>query len=404
MAHFDIILAGGGLAGLTLAVELSKHDYFQDKSILILERDEKQRNDRTWCFWATEDELLPPVLFKSWSQCMFYGERLERALKMPPYRYCMIRGIDFYQWAAQEIARFPNIQRVQTNITQLDLDGTVHTEAGKFSAKWVFNSAITPTQLVPEASSLYPQPPFSLPHKVQEKTQKHTWFLQHFKGWIIETPNETFNPDKATLMDFRIEQKGDTRFVYVLPFSSTSALVEYTVFSPSLCSEAEYASELTAYIHQYLHISDFTVKETEFGVIPMTDFAFRPTQQGNIIHIGTAGGFVKGSSGYAFKRTLRKLRAFAQDWAQKGAPDTRILHSEYRYRMYDSIMLRVLRDRLYPGSGFFTLLFRKQAAPIIFRFLDEESTFVEDLRVMSCPPSLPFLRALGRQLPFLKSI
>jgi lycopene beta-cyclase len=234
--------------------------------------------------------------------------------------------------------------------------------------------------------------------------KKHTWFLQHFRGWIIETPTATFNPDKATLMDFRIPQKGDTRFVYVLPFSPTRALVEYTVFSPALCPEEEYATELTAYIQQYLRIDEFTVEETEFGVIPMTDFAFRPTQQGNIIHIGTAGGFVKGSSGYAFKRTLRKLRAFSQDWAQKGTPDPHILHSEYRYRMYDSIMLRVLRDRLYPGSAFFTRLFRKQAAPIIFRFLDEDSTFTEDLRVMSCPPSLPFLRAFGRQLPFLKSI
>jgi lycopene beta-cyclase len=404
MHHFDIILAGGGLSGLTLAIELGKRDFFQNKSILIIERDAKQQNDRTWCFWATEAEDLPPVLFRSWDHCLFYGAQGEKRLKMPPFRYHMVRGIDFYNWAAAEIAQFPNIQRIQAEILNLEEKGAVHTDQGVFTAEWVFNSAITPTELVPKASALYPKPAFSIPNAPQEKTKAHTWFLQHFKGWIIETPLPRFDTNTATLMDFRIDQKGDTRFVYVLPFSETKALVEYTVFSPALCTAAEYQAELQHYVQHFLKIDEFNVVEEEFGVIPMTDFGFSPAQQGKIIHIGTAGGFVKGSSGYAFKRTRRKLQQFTEAWARTGTPNMRLLRSSYRFRLYDSIMLRVLRDQLYPGKAFFSKLFYKRPAPIIFRFLDEDSTFTEDLRVIASPPPLPFLRALWLQLPFLKTL
>ena len=58
--------------------------------------------------------------------------------------------------------------------------------------------------------------------------------LQHFKGWVIETGKPFFNPAEATMMDFRVHQQHGTTFAYVLPFSTTSALVEYTLFTKEL--------------------------------------------------------------------------------------------------------------------------------------------------------------------------
>ncbi|NDA64318.1 MAG: lycopene cyclase, partial [Chitinophagia bacterium] len=51
--------------------------------------------------------------------------------------------------------------------------------------------------------------------------------LQHFKGWMIETSEDCFDPDKATFMDFRVSQQSGTTFVYVLPVTNRRALVEY---------------------------------------------------------------------------------------------------------------------------------------------------------------------------------
>jgi lycopene beta-cyclase len=44
--HYDFILAGGGLAGLSLACHLANSP-LRDRSILIVDPDTKERNDRT---------------------------------------------------------------------------------------------------------------------------------------------------------------------------------------------------------------------------------------------------------------------------------------------------------------------------------------------------------------------
>jgi len=402
-AHWDIILAGSGLSGLTLALELSRRPFFQDKKILLLDRDEKMKNDRTWCFWATDDEMknLPPVVFNSWDKCLFFGEKFESALDIASYRYRMVRGLDYYNWAKSELAKKPNIQRITANIASIDAkSGTVKTERGDFTADWVFNSAFTKIPLLPEASSLYANPPLSNHQRTTNNKQRNfTFLLQHFKGWLIKTPAPAFDTTVMTFMDYRLEQKGETRFVYVLPFSENRALVEFTVFSPSLCPAEEYDAELRRYIREHLKIKEFQIEEEEFGVIPMSDFPLSPTLEGRVINIGTAGGFVKASSGYAFKRTQRKLRLFANDWEKTGQPNPALLRSEWRYRFYDSVMLRVLKENAVSGKDFFTGLFQKLPASLVFRFLDEDSTFADDIQLLSAPPTWPFFKTALKQIP-----
>src|SRR5207245_8102532 len=98
--------------------------------------------------------------------------------------------------------------------------------------------------------------------------------VQIFKGWMIETPTQAFNECIATFMDFRVKSAPSNTFVYVLPVSNTSALVEYTVFSPALLDKAEYDAGLKQYIQQYLNLPSYEVKDEEFGVIPMSTYTF----------------------------------------------------------------------------------------------------------------------------------
>ena len=136
-------------------------------------------------------------------------------------------------------------------------------------------------------------------------------------------------------------------------------------------------------------------------MIPMTDFPFPARQEGKVIHIGTAGGFVKASSGYAFKRTQRKVRAFVDAWERTGRPDARTFQSPRIFRLFDSIFLRVLRDRNELGHVIFSNLFQKLPPTLVLRFLDEDSTPLENLRLVAAPPARPFLRAFF-QLLFAK--
>lgn len=376
----DIIIAGSGLAGLTLALNLADRPYFDRFRILLIDRDEKQKNDRTWCFWADQNERLPPVIFHQWQHARFYAPDTVLDLQMAPYRYYMVRGIDFYRFALEKLQSKANFTRVLTEIDKIEPEtGRVHTRAGIFQAPLVFNSALQ--------NSL-------------NSGDGYTRLLQHFKGWLIETGEDRFDPDAMTFMDYRVSQEQDTRFVYVLPVGARTALVEYTVFSDALLPKEEYEREIEHYIRHDLGIPTYRILEKEFGVIPMTDRRVHAREH-RVIHIGTAGGFVKGSSGYAFLRTQRKIRAFVEQWERSGNPNAALFASPWRFRFYDSVMLRVLRDRLFPGAGFFTRLFVKLPASLVFRFLDEDSTFAEDIRLLGAPPVRPFLKAAFRQIPAL---
>src|SRR5690606_20549970 len=140
------------------------------------------------------------------------------------------------------------------------------------------------------------------------------WMLQHFRGWIIETDHDVFDPEVATLMDFRVEQQQGTAFVYVLPFHSKRALVEYTVFSSELLSEEAYEERLRSYINDVLKINECRIIAKESGVIPMTNADF-PATNNRIIHIGTAGGQTKGSSGYTFQFIQKHCRMLTETLA-----------------------------------------------------------------------------------------
>jgi lycopene beta-cyclase len=60
--------------------------------------------------------------------------------------------------------------------------------------------------------------------------------------------------------------------------------------------------------------------------------------------------------------------------------------------------LDVLYRRNDLGSNVFSSLFKKGNPTLIFKFLDEETSFVEDLQVMLKCPKVPFIRALFGRL------
>ena len=66
----------------------------------------------------------------------------------------------------------------------------------------------------------------------------------------------------------------DSVFTYVLPLSSTRALIEFTYFTPKLVEESTYDSYIKQYISSLLKIESYSISETESGRIPMTDFPF----------------------------------------------------------------------------------------------------------------------------------
>lgn len=47
---FDYAIIGAGAAGLNLAMAMLNDPFFEDKRILIIEKEDKEINDKTWSF------------------------------------------------------------------------------------------------------------------------------------------------------------------------------------------------------------------------------------------------------------------------------------------------------------------------------------------------------------------
>ena len=377
MKQYHYIFTGSGLSALMTVYEMILSGKLNDKSILLLDENPKKANDRTWCFWDNST-LFDEIISKKWDTALFADADIQRNLNLKPYQYKMIRGLDFYNLVFDEISKHSNIHFENQKVIDFEELGNhcvVKTDVESFTCNKIINSIYDPSL-------------------VNQQT-KYPLLQQHFIGWFIKSKEAVFNPEIATFMDFSVEQRGNTRFMYVLPTSSTEALLEYTLFSKDLLPKEEYESEIKEYIKK-LGISNYEIIEKEQGNIPMTSYKFWKHNTKNIINIGSAGGWTKASTGYTFKNTTKKSKQLVRFLSNEN--DLRKFHKSDKFWFYDLLFLDVLFRRNDLGSKVFSALFQKGNPDLIFKFLDEETSIWEDLQVIwKCPKGL-FIRALFGRL------
>ena len=377
--HYDYIIAGAGLSGLTLAYKIKHSPKLKDKSILLVDRDKKQKNDRTWCFWSKEDELFEDIVFKKWTNITFASRKFEKSFDINPYAYKMIRGIDFYNKIIPQLQAFKDVDFLFEPIESLSSSNDVvqlKTHSISCTSDFAFKSYISDNK------------------DIDFRKDHFVW--QHFKGIFIKTSEEKFDANNAHFMDFRVDQGGETRFFYVLPLNKKEALIEIAIFSSEIPKPDFYDSFIQEYINHTIGIDKFDIIEEEVGAIPMTTFNFQKNKSERIINIGTNGGSVKASSGYAFKRiqedTDTLLKYIEMDRLHKYHPQPN------RFTLYDKTMLNAILSNKTTGEEVFTKLFQKLKPQTIFKFLDEKGSFFNDLKIFTAPPTLPFLKAFFEEV------
>lgn len=371
---YNYIITGGGCAGLSLIVRMLSEPALSNKKILLIEQSEKNQNDRTWCFWEQGKGFFESIVCKQWLQAWFHADGYSSLKNMGSYRYKMIRGIDFYKHGYQIIASAPNVTVVKDTVTSIQQNSNgvrVLCEKGEYSGQYAFNSILLDDPLK------------------QPKTQ---YLLQHFKGWIIETEEEVFDIDTCTLMDFRVPQQHGTTFVYIMPLDNRKALVEYTYFSKQLLNEKQYVDGLESYLQDCLCDISYKILEEEFGIIPMTSARFKHVE-GHTMFIGTAGGQTKASSGFTFQFIQKQSAKIVEQLKNTGHPFYTQSQKQQRYNWFDKVLLNVLAKKRAPGDLVFRKLFEKNPIQRIFRFLDNETQFAEEMQLISSLPTFPFLCA-----------
>lgn len=374
MKHFDYIIAGAGCAGRSLAIRLIPYLKAANKRALMVDNVQNKGNDKTWCFWEEHPDIFEPAVYKKWNRLSFAGKFINRELDIHPYQYKMIRATDFYAYTDKQLSQCDHISTIHGNVENLYSEkeqAYVVIDGETFSTDYAF---------------------CSIPRIIQKRPERYQYLLQHFEGWVIATDHPIFDPECATLMDFNTSQQAGTSFFYVLPLSSNRALVEYTVFSGQELTTEEYTNALKQYIREQLHCEHYTVLEQEHGVIPMSDHPIKQ-QQERIIYLGTAGGFTKGSTGYTFRFIQKHTAAIVKQLMNSGDPCISALSAQ-RFNIYDATLLHLLSSKRLSGEQIFSTMFKKNSARQILKFLDNETSLIEELQIFSTLQKKEFALAL----------
>ena len=382
--EYDYLIVGGGASGLSLAYYIAQESRLAGQRVLLVEPDAAKADDRTWRYWAAGETPFAAVEAHRWERLVIRTPGFEKVLQLAPYRYRMVRAGDFYTFVNAALAARPQqFTRLAGRVTALaeapDGHGAIATLADgqHITARYVFDSR--------------------LPKLTRDPT-RYRYLEQHFLGWEIETDDDAFDPETVQFMDFRVPQHGQTRFVYALPFTPRRALVEFTVFSEHVLQKEEYETELRAYLAEHLNGKPYRVVAEEGGSIPMTDHPLPARLSAHILHLGTRAGRSKPSTGYTFARVQRHTARLVAALAATGHPPADATGDRWQFGLFDTLLLDIMQRRGELVRDIFRQLFERNPVQRIFRFLDEETSWVENLKIMNSVQPWPFLRSIGQVL------
>jgi lycopene beta-cyclase len=372
MKVYDALILGGGCSGLSLAMVAASSPRLR-KRIAVLEPRSSYHDDRTWCFWDVHKQPHEDLIRQRWSRWQVTTPSSTTTSAASAYSYCQIRSGDFYKKAERVIRASENCELLMgtavQSLRQTMTGWEVTTNAGKWHAPLVFDS----------------RPP--------QSTTPTMW--QHFVGWRVEFTADCLVPEVALLMDFRPTDQDGIHFVYVLPESRRTALVESTFFGSAAFSQQTYEAILKEYLNQMARVADYRIVSRESGCIPMGAESQPRNQQKGLVDIGTRAGCIKPSSGYGFLNIQRHTQAIMRQWESQEPVVSPPVRESWMNWM-DRVFLNWLQTHPEKAPQMFYNLFRRVPPDALVRFLSEQPNLSDVIKVVSAMPRTEFLVAAIR--------
>ncbi len=369
---YDYAFAGAGASTTLLLMSLERRGLLQNKLVLIIDPDEKLKNDKTYCFWSNTSDAIAnnceAIISYKWNKIIVNNDVQE---SISPLAYSHVSGSDVYNELRRIIHTY-NITRLNDSVFKIENENEViniHTNGTTYQSKLVFDS----------------RPPSYKPLLANE-----SHLAQSFIGYVITTENPIEMQDCVRLMDFEVAQQGYTQFMYVLPFNANTALVELTRFGSDVITANEAEPVLKDYIQS--HFGEYTLVDIEKGCIPMSNAEIDVDEIKNVIPIGARAGAIKSSTGYAFKNMFYQAEQMADNILHQQKLTTK--QNKNRFTFYDRLLLLILKDEAEMGKPIFKTLFQKNKAVNVLHFIEEKTSLVQDIKILSSLPIQPFLKAL----------
>lgn len=377
-SQFDFIIVGAGLSGLHLSYCFLKDEYFKDYSFLIIDKEKSKKEDNYFSYWEIGDGKWDSILKNKWSKGDFFSKKGKVEMDFSDYSYKTLSSSKFKEYVKKKIKKKKKFKLSKDTVLKIKEEKNNIVVVGNkknYNAKHVFDSRLSPI--------------------LNKKIKKHTYLKQHFLGWVVKTNEKIFNKRSFVFMDYRIRDKNSTAFTYVLPFKKNEALIEHTYFSKNVQNHDVYEEYIKDYLNKYYGKSTYKLVKSEFGVIPMTTYPFHRDSTMNITKIGTAGGWVKPSTGYSFKNCEKYSEKILDNI--KNGKEFKISPKK-RYLFLDKILLGVLSNYNYQGETIFHRMIKRNKTKNVLRFLDEESTLLEMIKIIISMRSIYFVKVFIKSL------
>lgn len=373
----DLLLVGGGLANGLIARRLKAAH--PDMRILLLEAGSTLGGNHTWSFHASDlsasqREWIAPLVAYRWPEHRVRFPGFERRV---PGEYCSVTSQRFHQVMAAELAGAVHLDSVAESVQPT---GVRMADGRTLGARAVIDARGTP-------------------HAEHLALRFQKFLGQELR---LHAPHGLTAP---LLMDATVDQIDGYRFVYVLPFTSDTLLIEDTVYADGADLPRE---RLRSHIADYAQANGWRVQSVlreEDGVLPIA-LAGDPERlwqaaQG-VPQAGLAAALFHPTTGYSLPQAVRLADHLAA--MPRHAWDDPA-------KVFDAVRTHALAH--WRATGFFRLLnrmlflaaapaarrkvmerFYGLPAPLIGRFYGARPTWADKARILTGRPPVPVTAAV----------
>lgn len=374
--EFDYVLVGGGLQNALLASALS---VAQPRArVALVEAEMQLGRAHTWSFHARDidaaaAEFVSPLIAHAWDG---YDVRFPSLSRTLGGGYACVSGERLHEVTTRLFAERSHYRLLLGRKARHLHPHRVELEDGEPLEGALVVDARGPSRLEARVAG-----------------------YQKFLGLELEFSAE-HGLTRPLLMDAEVEQLDGFRFLYVLPFSPTRALVEDTRFSDtSALDPAALREDIAHYVRGRGWPAARVVRE-EIGVLPLPSRLPTPLLE-SPLKAGYAGGWLHPTTGYSFPIAARLAHFIAERAPQRlfGRDFERLAREQARQARFAQLLNRLLFDAVGPEDrrGVFERFYRLDAATIA-RFYALTTTALDRARILCGrpPPGVSLRRALSR--------
>jgi len=368
--RYDYIIIGAGCAGLSLAYRLRNMKF---KICIIESSNDVNLRNKTWSFWNTYNTPFNHLVRKKWEKMIIKNHSENKKIDCRKFNYQSIDSKDFNKFVLDEIEKNKNIDiKYMSTVINIKNNNNiieVSTKQKEYECTHVFDSR-------PDTRKIYMQ--------------------QQFYGVYVKTVENVFEDSTAVLMDFS-KLKNKFHFMYVLPFSKNTALIESTYFSAKKETECLDDKYIESYMASEYKNTKYSVEKKEYGSIPM-DPNISNTSNNYITKIGAYSGATRASTGYTFINIQKQIDGITKSIKRNEhntCKPNKYFHS-FLLRKMDSIFLSIIKENPDYMKTALLNLFRSKNHNSQIRFLSDMPGIIDIIKIILYLPKKKFLKyALG---------